>query len=109
MTMRAFSNANQDAFLNAFGQLIQTSTGSTFTGMVEVLPVSIEAAGGFIESVETFVTMKKTDMVSTGIDIGTVLIIEGENQLIYNIEDDLSGMVNCYFRTSAGQSFAENY
>ncbi|EIT6979600.1 hypothetical protein ACSTWI_000803 [Escherichia coli] len=107
--MRAFSNAHLDAFLNAFGQLIQTSTGSTFTGIVEVLPVSIEAAGGFIESVETFVTMKKADMVSTGITIGTVLIIDGVNQTIYNIEDDLSGMVNCYFRNTASQSFAEDY
>ena len=107
--MRAFSNAHLDAFLNAFGQLIQTSTGSTFTGIVEVLPVSIEAAGGFIESVETFVTMKKADMVSNGITIGTVLIIDGVNQTIYNIEDDLSGMVNCYFRNTASQSFAEDY
>ena len=107
--MRAFTNANQDAFLNAFGQLIQTSTGSTFTGIVEVLPVSIEAAGGFIESVETFVTMKKDDLSTANIAIGTVLIIGGVNQTIYNIEDDLSGMVNCYFRTSAGQSFAEDY
>lgn len=107
--MRAFTNANQDAFLNAFGQLIQTSTGSTFTGIVEVLPVSIEAAGGFIESVETFVTMKKDDLSTANIAIGTVLIIDGVNQTIYNIEDDRSGMVNCYFRTTAGQSFAEDY
>ncbi|MGD2721586.1 hypothetical protein ACP8ZP_23590 [Escherichia coli] len=106
--MRAFSNGQQDTFLNAFGQLIQTSTGSTFTGIVEVLPVSIEAAGGFIESTETYVTMRKDDLVNTDIDIGTVLIIDGVNQTIYNIEDDLSGMVNCYFRTSAGASFAED-
>lgn len=92
--MRAFSNGQQDTFLNAFGQLIQTSTGSTFTGIVEVLPVSIEAAGGFIESTETYVTMRKDDLVNTDIDIGTVLIIDGVNQTIYNIEDDLSGMVN---------------
>ena len=107
--MRAFTDANQDAFLNAFGQLIQTSTGSTFTGIVEVLPVSIEAAGGFIESVETFVTMKKDDLGTANVGIGTVLIIDGVNQTIYNIEDDRSGMVNCYFRTTAGQSFAEDY
>ncbi|HHV2236111.1 TPA: hypothetical protein ACUK52_004780 [Escherichia coli] len=107
--MRAFSNGQQDTFLNAFGQLIQTSTGSTLTGIVEVLPVSIEAAGGFIESTETYVTMRKDDLVNTDIDIGTVLIIDGVSQTIYNIEDDLSGMVNCYFRTSAGASFAEDY
>ncbi|WP_202307435.1 hypothetical protein [Dryocola clanedunensis] len=107
--MRAFSNGQQDTFLNAFGQLIQTSTGSTFTGIVEVLPVSIEAAGGFIESTETYVTMRKDDLINTDIVIGTVLIIDGVNQTIYNIEDDRSGMVNCYFRTSAGASFAEDY
>lgn len=107
--MRAFSNANQDAFLNAFGESIETSTGSTFTGIVEVLPVSIESGGGFIESTETYVTMRKEDLKAANVVIGTVLIIEGENQTIYNIEDDLSGMVNCFFRTSAGQSFAEDY
>ncbi len=107
--MRAFSNGQQDTFLNAFGQLIQTSTGSTFTGIVEVLPVSIEAAGGFIESTETYVTMRKDDLVNADIAIGTVLIIDGVNQTIYNFEDDRSGMVNCYFRTSAGASFAEDY
>ncbi|MDX6042802.1 hypothetical protein [Scandinavium lactucae] len=107
--MRAFSNGQQGTFLNAFGQLIQTSTGSTFTGIVEVLPVSIEAAGGFIESTETYVTMRKDDLVNADIAIGTVLIIDGVNQTIYNIEDDRSGMVNCYFRTSAGASFAEDY
>ncbi|MHA1054677.1 hypothetical protein [Enterobacter mori] len=107
--MRAFSNGQIDAFLNAFGQSIQTSTGSTFTGIVEVLPVSIEAAGGFIESVETFVSMRKSDLSTANVTIGTVLIIDGVNQTIKNIEDDLSGMVNCYFRTSAGQSFAEDY
>lgn len=107
--MRAFTNANQDAFLNAFGQLIQTSTGSTFTGIVEVLPVSIEAAGGFIESVETFVSTKKENLTTSNIKIGTVLIIDGLSQTIYNIEDDLSGIVNCYFRTTSGQSFAEDY
>ncbi len=107
--MRAFNDSQKDVFLNAFGESIKTSTGSTFTGIVEVLPVSIEAAGGFIESVETYVTMRKDDLSTANVTIGTVLIIEGVNQTIYNIEDDLSGMVNCYYRTSAGQSFAEDY
>ena len=107
--MRAFKRTHCDVFLNAFGEVIQTSTGSTFTGIVEVLPVSIEAAGGFIESTETYVTMKKEDLATAGVVIGTVLLINGVNQTVYNIEDDLSGMVNCYFRTSAGASFAEDY
>ena len=107
--MRAFLNGQTDTFLNAFGELIHTSTGSTFTGIVEVLPVSIDAGGSIIESVETYVTMRKADLITANISIGTVLIIESIEQTIYNIEDDLSGMVNCYFRTSAGQSFAEDY
>jgi len=107
--MRAFSNDQTESFLNAFGELIHTSSGSTFTGIVEVLPVSIEAVGGFIESTETYVSMKKEDLKIADVAIGTVLIIGGVNQTIYNIEDDLSGMVNCYFRTSAGASFAEDY
>ena len=53
--------------------------------------------------------MRKDDLSTANVGIGTVLIIDGVNQTIYNIEDDRSGMVNCYFRTTAGQSFAEDY
>lgn len=104
--MRAFINSQCDTFLNAFGQKIQTSTGSTFTGIVEVLPVSIETGGGFVESTETYVTYKKEGSV---VAIGTVLIIDGINYVVYNIEDDQSGMINAYYRTQDGQSFAEDY
>lgn len=107
--MRAFINTQCDVFLNAFGQSITTSTGSTFIGIVAVLPVSIEAAGGFIESTETYVTMKKSDLSVAGVALNTILIIDSVQYTVYNIEDDLSGMVNVYYRTVQGSSFAEDY
>lgn len=107
--MRAFKDTQCDAFLNAFGQSIQTSTGSTFTGIVEVLPVSLETGGGFIESIETYVSMKKHDLATANIALDTILIINGESFVVYNIEDDMSGMVSVYYRTEAGNSFAEDY
>ncbi|ROP61604.1 hypothetical protein EDF81_0075 [Enterobacter sp. BIGb0383] len=108
--MRAFNESQLNVFLNAFGQSIETSTGITFTGIVEVIPVSIDTGGGgFIEGEETYVSAKKADIVTAGVTINSVLIIEGENFVVYNIVDDLSGMVNVYYRTEQGQSFAENY
>ncbi|HDZ1981371.1 TPA: hypothetical protein RRZ26_005303 [Klebsiella pneumoniae] len=107
--MRALKESQCNAFLNAFGQIIQTSTGSTFTGIVEVLPVSIDSGGGFIESTETYVSMKKEDLVTANVALNSVLIIDGINQVVYNIEDDHSGMVNVFYRTQSGQSFAEDY
>lgn len=106
--MRAFINSQCDAFLNAFGQSM-TSTGITFTGIKEVVPVSIDTGGGFIESTETHVTIKKQTLTTTGIAINSVLNISGTDYIIYNIVDDLSGMVDLYVRTVASQSFAEDY
>ncbi|AZP43015.1 hypothetical protein EJP81_14610 [Rahnella aquatilis] len=107
--MRAFINTQCDVFLNAFGQSITTSTGSTFIGIVEVLPFSIESSGGYIESTETYVSMKKTDLSVAGVALNTILIIDSVQYTVYNIEDDLSGMVNVYYRTVQGSSFAEDY
>lgn len=108
--MRAFKNTQCDVFLNAFGQSIQTSTGGTFTGIVEVLPVSLDTgSGGFIESTETYVSMKEDDLATAKIELDTILIINGKSFVVYNIEDDMSGMVNVYYRTEAGNSFAEDY
>lgn len=107
--MRAFNDDQRKSFLNAFGQDIQTSTGSTFTGIVEVLPFSIETGGGYIESTETYVSVQKPDITTYGIDIDSVLIIEGESYKVYNVVDDLSGIVDIYYRTVAGDSFAEDY
>ena len=107
--MRAFKDTQCDVFLNAFGQSIQTSTGSTFTGIVEVLPVSIDAVGGFIESTETYVSMKLEDLTTANVALNTILIINGVHYVVYNIEDDHSGMVNVFYRAEQGQSFAEDY
>ena len=107
--MRAFSNAQCDAFLSAFGQKIQTSTGSTFIGIVEVLPVSIEAANGFIESTETYVSMKKSDLLISQVSVNTKLNIESVQYTVYNIIDDLPGIVEVYYRTIESSSFAEDY
>ncbi|WP_312228992.1 hypothetical protein [Pseudescherichia sp.] len=108
--MRAFNNRQCDVFLNAFGQKIQTSTGGIFTGIVEVLPVSIDTgSNGFIESTETYVSIKKEVLETHNITIDSVLILSGERYVVYNIVDDKSGFVNCYIRTEAGHSFAEDY
>lgn len=106
--MRAFTNNQIDVFLNAFGEFIQTNTGTTFKTILEMVPVSISTGtGGFIEGYETYCTARKSDIGTLA--IGDVLIINGVNNTIYNIVDDLSGVVDIYYRTEEGQHFAEDY
>lgn len=106
--MRAFTNKQSDLFLKAFGETVQTISGTTFQGILEMVPVSISTGtGGFIEGYETYCTAKKVD--TTNVVIGTVLVIRGVNNVVYNIVDDLSGMVDIYYRTEEGQAFAEDY
>ena len=108
--MRAFSTSQTDVFLNAFGQSIETSTGITFTGIVEVIPFTIESGvGGLIEGEERYVSTNKITVQDNNLTLNTILIINQERYIVYNIIDDLSGMINLYFRTEEGQSFAEDY
>ncbi|KJP07828.1 hypothetical protein [Enterobacter hormaechei] len=106
--MRAFTNSECNMFLKAFGETVQTISETTFQGILETVPVSISTGtGGFIEGYEEYCTAKKVD--TTHIVIGTVLVVRGVNNIVYNIVDDLSGMVDIYYRTEEGQSFAEDY
>ncbi|MCE1366008.1 hypothetical protein LWU71_07780 [Enterobacter hormaechei] len=95
-------------FLKAFGETVQTISGTTFQGILETVPETLSTGmGGFIEGYETYCTAKKSD--TTDVVIGTVLVIRGVNNVVSNIVDDLSGMVDIYYRTEEGQSFAEDY
>jgi len=106
--MRAFTNNQSDVFLKAFGESIATESGTTFKAILEMVPDSVSTGtGGFIEGYETYCTAKKDD--TTNVVIGTVLVIRGVNNVVFNIVDDLSGMVDIYYRTEQGQSFAEDY
>lgn len=107
--MRAFIGSQADIFLKAFGQTIKTSTGAEFTAIVEAVPVSIDTGGGYVEGIENYLTMKKVDLLPYKIEIGTEIVIEAIGYEIYNIVDDLSGMVNAYYRTKEGQLFSEDY
>lgn len=106
--MRAFKPSQCDVFINAFGETVQTEKGTTFRAILEMVPVTVSSgSGNFIESNETYCTAKKTD-IST-VTIGSVLIIRGVNYTVYNIVDDLSGLLDIYYRTMEGQHFAEDY
>lgn len=106
--MRAFTNTQIDVFLNAFGESIEINMGAEFKAILETVPVSISAGtGGFIEGFETYCTAKKSEVGT--LTIGSVLIIRGVNNTIYNIVDDLSGVVDIYYRLEEAQHFAEDY
>lgn len=106
--MRAFTNSQCDVFLNAFGETIQTSTGTEIRVILEEVPVTISTGtGNIIEGYETYCTAKKDE--TTMVQVGTVLVVRGVNKTVYNIVDDLSGMVEIYYRSEEGQHFAEDY
>lgn len=106
--MRAFTNNEINVFLNSFGETVLTDTGAEFKAILEAVPVSISAGtGGFIEGYETYCTAKKSEVGT--LTIGTVLIIRGVNNTTYNIVDDLSGVVDIYYRPEEAQHFAEDY
>ncbi|HAV1973396.1 TPA: hypothetical protein JG946_003756 [Enterobacter hormaechei subsp. steigerwaltii] len=106
--MRAFTYNQCSVFLDALGEYVQTDAGTTFKATLEMVPVSISTGtGGFIEGYETYCTARKTDV--TDVVIGTVLTVRGKNFIVYNIVDDLSGLVDIYYRDQEAQHFAEDY
>ncbi|EPU1047745.1 hypothetical protein ACVUNM_005843 [Raoultella ornithinolytica] len=97
--MRHFtSNQIDSTFLNAFGQPIEIN-GATFTGIVDVRPVVIDSGTqGIIEGTEIFISINKKDKDLVSID--SVLKIDNTEYTVYNIFDDLSGVVEVYIRES---------
>ncbi|ELB7344395.1 hypothetical protein [Klebsiella michiganensis] len=97
--MRHFtSNQIDSTFLNAFGQPIEIN-GVTFTGIVDVRPVVVDSGTqGIIEGTETYISINKKDISLVAIDL--VVTIDGIDYTIYNIYDDLSGIVEVYIRES---------
>lgn len=107
--MRNFTNSQINVFLNSFGENIQTSTGFMFSAILEMEPVTISSgSGAFIEGYEYYATARKSD-IENEVVLDTVLLIKGTKYTVYNIVDDLSGVVDIYYRDEAGQHFAEDY
>ncbi|TJZ59578.1 hypothetical protein [Raoultella planticola] len=97
--MRHFtSNQIDSTFMNAFGQPIEIN-GATFTGIVDVRPVVVDSSTqGIIEGTETLISINKKDANLVSID--AVLKIDNTEYTVYNIYDDLSGIVEVYIRES---------
>ena len=102
--MRHFETSQCEQFLDAFGENVFTSNGSFFKAILETLPFLIEGAN-MIQGEETYLSTKIENIQ----DIGAVLTIKNTDYVVYNVIDDLSGMIDIYYRTQEGQSFAEDY
>lgn len=106
--MRAFNERQQDTFLDAFGQNIAiNSNGAVFRGICENRPIVLDGADGLIEGSELFFTAKKQNDLTLDSTVSLLLddplfpfITPSDDHTykIYNIENDLSGMINYYFR-----------
>jgi len=92
--MRAFDNSQLNALIDTFGEPLKFN-GSTITVIFESQTVAIETQEGFVETQETYLTTKKGLM-----DYSSTFMYGGKTQVVYNIIDELSGIINVYFRES---------
>jgi len=93
--MRAFSNSQLNALIDTFGEPLLLDNGSTITVIFESQTVAIETQEGFVETQETYLTTKKGLM-----NYQNTFTYNDKTQVVYNIIDDLSGVINVYFRES---------
>lgn len=92
--MRAFTKNQVNVFLNAFGDELKLTSGSTFLVIFEQETIGIETFAGYVETHENYFT------TNTGsADYTDTFMWRGSLQEIYNITDDLSGVSNYYFRS----------
>jgi len=91
--MRAFNTAQISVFLNAFGEELTLTSTVSFLAIFEQSTYGIETDAGVIQAQEEYFT------APTGsADYTDTFTRNGQLQEIYNIEDDLSGLSNYYYR-----------
>lgn len=93
--MRGFNTSQVNALIDTFGEPLELTNGSTLTVIFESQTVAIDTPEGFVETQETYLTTKKGLM-----DYQSTFMYGGVLQVVYNIVDDLSGVINVYFRES---------
>ncbi|MGK2677463.1 hypothetical protein ACSJM2_14205 [Serratia marcescens] len=91
--MRAFNSKQSEALLNAFGEPLELN-GVSFKAILEVRQITIEDSDGVSIEYENYFTAKKNPVLQ----VGTLIEINNATQIIYNLDDDLSGVVNYYYR-----------
>jgi len=92
--MRSFTNSQVSVFLNAFGENLTLTSGSTIQVIFEQETIGIETEAGVVETSENYFTTYTGKASYTD-----TFIWKNKVQEIYNIIDDLSGMSNYYFRS----------
>lgn len=93
--MRTFDNSQLNVLIDTFGEPLVLTDGSQLTVIFESITVAIDTAEGFVETQETYLTTKKGLM-----DYSSTFTYQGKLQVVFNIVDDLSGVINVYFRES---------
>lgn len=91
--MRAFNSKQSEALLNAFGEPLELN-GVSFKAILEVRQITIEDSDGVSIEYEYYFTAKMNPVLQ----VGTLIEINNATQIIYNLDDDLSGVVNYYYR-----------
>lgn len=94
--MRTFTAKQVSVLIDTFGEPLVLTSGSQITVLFESQPIAIETDQGIVQTQETYLTTKK-DLVT----YDDTFMFKSKLQEVYNIEDDLSGIINVYFRESS--------
>lgn len=93
--MRTFTAKQVSVLINTFGEPLELTSGSQITVLFESQPIAIETDQGFVQTQETYLTTKQ-GLVT----YNDTFMYKSKLQEVYNIEDDLSGIINVFFRES---------
>ncbi|WP_213712562.1 hypothetical protein [Cedecea lapagei] len=102
--MREFNYKQTQVFLNSFGEEIKHN-GGTFTAIVEVAPIAVDGTDGTVIGERTYLSARTEDISKQGVEIGTEITVRNQQYIIYESDDDLSGMINLFFRSVEGQDY----
>ncbi len=90
---RAFSKSQCNALLNSFGEPLEIN-GQEFTVIFEEVQIFVEETDGVVLDYKYYFSTISDPVIS----IGSLFVLKGITQIIYSMEDDLSGITNYFYR-----------
>lgn len=90
---RAFSNSQCNALLNSFGEPLEIN-GKEYTVIFEQVQIYVDETDNVVIDNKYYFSTISDPLI----EIGSLFVWKGKTQIIYNLDDDLSGVVNYYYR-----------
>lgn len=89
---RTFNENQLDVLLNTFGESINVN-GTEIVVIFEQEVIVLDGADGLIQSEEHYFSTKQGS-----VKLNDLFTYNYKNYQVFSISDDLSGIINCYFR-----------